>query len=154
MANFEHLLASDAERSIVVARLQDAAAEGRLTLSEFSQRASRAFGARTWFELDQLLLDLPSPRAVGSASVRYLHSRRALPTAALGIGIMAVFAGFLLPWGVLLGPIGVLFGVFSLCAEGGQSPTNRRLSVAGIVGSLVAPTFFVSLHLLIGALPS
>src|SRR5260221_3691371 len=98
MANLENLLASDAERLTVVARLQEAATEGRLTLGEFSHRASRAYAARTWLELDKLLADLPVPRAVGSASPRSTASRRALPIAALAIGTGSIPAGFLLPW--------------------------------------------------------
>ncbi len=143
MANFKQLLASDAERSLVVARLQDAAEEGRLTLSDFSQRASLAYGARTWSELDKLVCDLPTPRAVGSAALRSTRSRRALPRVALSIGIMSFFMGFLLPYGVLAGLISVIFGVYALCATAGLSGTNRRLSIAGIVCSLATPALFI-----------
>jgi len=138
---------------MVVDRLQDAATEGRLTLGEFSQRASRAYAARKRAELYQLVADLPTPRAVGRVSSRYISRRRALPRAALGIGIISILAGILLSWGLVLGLIGVLFGVFSLCAEGGLSQVNRRLSVAGIVCSLLTPAFFVTSHVVLGTLP-
>jgi hypothetical protein len=51
--------ASDAEREQAVARLQEATAQGRLTLDEFSQRVEVAYRAKTHEELDQLTQDLP-----------------------------------------------------------------------------------------------
>ncbi len=54
------LRASDAERDRAVVRLREGAAEGRLTLEEFSQRMSHAFEARTHGELDELTRDLPA----------------------------------------------------------------------------------------------
>jgi hypothetical protein len=52
-------LASDAEREAIVARLGDAAGEGRLVLDEFSDRVGQAYAARTRGELEQLVRDLP-----------------------------------------------------------------------------------------------
>src|SRR6185503_4905719 len=63
--------ASDAEREAVVARLRDAAGEGRLTVEELDERIDAAYAARTRDELDPLTADLPaagpgaSPAAVG-----------------------------------------------------------------------------------------
>jgi len=54
------LRASDAERDQAVARLREGAAEGRLTLEEFTARMSRAYEARTHAELDELVRDLPA----------------------------------------------------------------------------------------------
>jgi hypothetical protein len=54
-------LASDAEREATVARLGDAAGEGRLILEEFSERVGRAYAARTRGELQELVQDLPEP---------------------------------------------------------------------------------------------
>jgi len=54
------LRASDAERDRAVVRLREGAAEGRLTLEEFTARMSRAYEARTHAELDELTLDLPA----------------------------------------------------------------------------------------------
>jgi len=53
--------ASDAEREAVVARLRDAAAEGRLTVEELAQRIDAAYDARTRAELEPLTADLPAP---------------------------------------------------------------------------------------------
>lgn len=53
------LRASDAEREAVVGRLNEATAQGRLSLAEFSERAGRAYAATTRAELVPLLADLP-----------------------------------------------------------------------------------------------
>jgi len=53
--------ASDAEREAVVARLRDAAGEGRLTVEELDERIDAAYAARTLDELEPLTADLPAP---------------------------------------------------------------------------------------------
>ena len=57
------LRASDADRERVVALLAEAAADGRLTLGEHSERAERACSARTLGELAALTADLAVPSA-------------------------------------------------------------------------------------------
>jgi hypothetical protein len=56
------LRASDAER--VAGLLRDAAAEGRITLEELSERSELAWAARTQPELDTVVEDLPARDAV------------------------------------------------------------------------------------------
>jgi hypothetical protein len=51
---------SDADRERTIALLRDHAAEGRLTLEEFTERMSSAYAARTNDELEALARDLPS----------------------------------------------------------------------------------------------
>ena len=51
--------ASDADRADVANLLREAAAEGRLTISELSDRISAAMAARTYSELHQCLRELP-----------------------------------------------------------------------------------------------
>jgi hypothetical protein len=53
--------ASDAEREAVIARLRDAAGEGRLTVEELAERIDAAYEARTRAELEPLTADLPAP---------------------------------------------------------------------------------------------
>jgi hypothetical protein len=53
--------ASDAERDHAAGLLREAAAEGRLTLEEFSDRISKALAARTRDELTAVTSDLPVP---------------------------------------------------------------------------------------------
>ena len=60
--------ASDRERDVVVQRVQDAFAEGRLDDAEFDERTRAALTARTQADLDALLADLPAaPSAPGPA---------------------------------------------------------------------------------------
>ena len=54
-------LASDADREIICARLQEGHVHGRLTLEELSQRLDTALKARTRGELLPLIQDLPAP---------------------------------------------------------------------------------------------
>ena len=55
------------ERDAVVLVLQEAAADGRLSIDELDERVEAALGARTYADLDALVLDLsvePPSRAV------------------------------------------------------------------------------------------
>jgi hypothetical protein len=65
------LRASDSDRESVVSLLSAAAADGRLTLSEHTERVERAYSARTLGELAQLTSDLAAP----SAQPIRLHGR-------------------------------------------------------------------------------
>jgi uncharacterized protein DUF1707/cell wall-active antibiotic response 4TMS protein YvqF len=60
MSDTPALRASDADRERTVRLLRDHAAEGRLTLEEFTDRMSVAYLARTNDELEDLTRDLPS----------------------------------------------------------------------------------------------
>jgi DUF1707 SHOCT-like domain len=60
--------ASDAEREATVARLRDAAGEGRLTVEELTERIDAAYAASTRAELEPLTADLPAA-APSSVSV-------------------------------------------------------------------------------------
>jgi len=55
--------ASDADRDGVIALLSDAAADGRLTLTEHAERVERAHSARTLGDLAVLTSDLAAPSA-------------------------------------------------------------------------------------------
>ncbi|MBN1685584.1 MAG: DUF1707 domain-containing protein [Spirochaetales bacterium] len=50
---------ADADREVVVTRLQEAAADGRLDLSELEERLDAVYSARTRADLDALTADLP-----------------------------------------------------------------------------------------------
>jgi hypothetical protein len=64
------LRASDAERDQAVALLREGAAEGRLTLEEFTERMTRAYDARTHGQLDELTRDLPALTTPAAPAVR------------------------------------------------------------------------------------
>ncbi|MDX6400167.1 MAG: hypothetical protein QOF27_773 [Gaiellaceae bacterium] len=63
MSETPSLRASDADRERTVALLREHAAQGRLTLEEFTDRMSSAYLARTMDELEGLAGDLPSAGA-------------------------------------------------------------------------------------------
>lgn len=75
MSETPALRASDSDRDRTVALLRDHAAEGRLTLEEFTLRMERAYLARTHDELEELARDLPAagaPAASRRSPTRFL----------------------------------------------------------------------------------
>src|SRR5256885_15742198 len=60
MNNMPAVRASDADRERAVALLREHAAQGRLTLEEFTERMSAAYLARTNRDLEDLARDLPA----------------------------------------------------------------------------------------------
>ncbi|MEO3859816.1 DUF1707 domain-containing protein [Acrocarpospora sp. B8E8] len=58
------LRASDADREAVSDRLRVAAGEGRITLDELEDRLESVYAAKTYAELDTLVVDLPRGRSV------------------------------------------------------------------------------------------
>ena len=63
------LRASDADREAVAERLRNAAAEGRLLAHELEERVARALRARTYGELDAVVVDLPLARRTSRSTV-------------------------------------------------------------------------------------
>jgi hypothetical protein len=61
--------ASDAEREATVTRLREAAAEGRLTVEELTERIDAAYAASTLDELEPLTADLPAVAGASSIAV-------------------------------------------------------------------------------------
>ena len=57
--------AADSDRERVAEQLRDAAGHGRLTMDELEERLERAYGAKTYAELEPLTRDLP---AAGTAA--------------------------------------------------------------------------------------
>ena len=55
-----HLRAADADRAAVAGVLGQHMSAGRLTLDEYDERLTRAYAARTFGELDELIADLPA----------------------------------------------------------------------------------------------
>jgi len=74
----DRIRVSDADRNAVAELLQRAASEGRLTLSEFSERTTAAYAAVTRGDLTGLTADLPDgvppPRSAASSAVAPAHS--------------------------------------------------------------------------------
>jgi hypothetical protein len=57
----DHLRAADVDRSYVAEILKKAVDEGRLSLHEYDERLQRTYTARTYGDLDKIILDLPRP---------------------------------------------------------------------------------------------
>jgi hypothetical protein len=66
----DDLRAGNAEREVVVRRLNDAFGEGRLDLGELDQRIASAYAAKTMGDLKPLLADLPPPSGRAAAVTR------------------------------------------------------------------------------------
>jgi Domain of unknown function (DUF1707) len=66
----DEIRASDAEREAVVERLRVAAAEGRLTLGELTERTEAAYTATTRSELVPITADLPAEPASSATSMQ------------------------------------------------------------------------------------
>ena len=58
--------ASDSDRESVVEILRQAYIDGRLDLSEFDDRTTAAYAAKTWADLRQLTSDLPVDAVLGT----------------------------------------------------------------------------------------
>ncbi|MET8045131.1 DUF1707 domain-containing protein [Micromonospora sp. NPDC005215] len=79
--------AADADREAVAERLRAALNEGRVDLHEYDERLQRAYAARTYAELDTLLIDLPPMPPPSQPALR-----SASPTAQPPTGRLASFA--------------------------------------------------------------
>ena len=68
-----HLRAADADRAAVAGVLGEHMSAGRLTLDEYDERLTRAYAARTFGELDELIADLPAQPGAAPAPARRRH---------------------------------------------------------------------------------
>lgn len=94
------LRASDAERETVVERLQVALGEGRLTVTEFDERARDAYAATTRADLAALTADLPEAELRPAVPE---HRRWADMVITLGVltvvwSVLSVLSGGLAPF--------------------------------------------------------
>ena len=80
---------TDAEREAMVARLQRACGEGRLTLDEFSERVGSALEARTAGDLERLTIDLPALDAPATPATTPATPATPRHTTSWVVGIMS-----------------------------------------------------------------
>ncbi len=86
MARRATLRASDADREHISERLRHAAGEGRIAAEELEERLEAVFAARTYGELDAVVVDLP-----GTPARRRERSRTpALPHPAMIVAIVVL----------------------------------------------------------------
>ena len=102
--------ASDAEREAVVARLRDAAGEGRLTVEELAERVDAAYAAGTREELEPLTADLPA----------------AAPAAAVGEGMPVGGTGVAAP--------SLVLGILGGGDRRGRWRVPERMTVVNVLG--------------------
>ena len=148
MARRYSLRASDSDREDVAERLRAATAEGRLLAGELEERLEVALKARTYGELDALVVDLPAPPAAVPATRR----RPGLP----------VVAGATLALGVLLSVLAASatagFARSHSAAAGaplwmhGRPGGFYHAGAAGLVGALAPLVMIVFLVVVCAAL--
>lgn len=103
------LRASDADRDAVADQLRSAAVEGRISADELDERVGLALTARTYGDLNRLLVDLPvgrprsRPRRRTAPVVAALALRLLVAIAVLAVVgvVLAVGAVWLIVWGVI-----------------------------------------------------
>ncbi|WP_239117670.1 DUF1707 SHOCT-like domain-containing protein [Paractinoplanes ferrugineus] len=66
----EDMRAGDGDRKAVAEQLKSALDEGRLDLGEYDERLQRAYAAKTFADLDGLLVDLPGTRPVEHSQIQ------------------------------------------------------------------------------------
>jgi hypothetical protein len=157
MTDLSRIRVSDAERNGVIARLQHATAEGRLSLDELDVRIADALVARTWSELDLLVDDLPAPAEpepepieLDAEPLLSPMAARAESAAVLGMATLAIPISFYSAWGNVLGLAAVLLGVITLLMPGRLTPPTRAAILTGVVIGLLPVTFYIGLFLIIG----
>jgi hypothetical protein len=131
VARRSQLRASDQDREHVAERLREAAVEGRLTSDELDERLGRAFAARTYGELDDLIGDLPARRPPAArASVAVGVRRRGLITRQR-IAMVALL------WFVVLPVLRDIVGSIGDIGHGAGAGPVHLLALAAL-----APLFF------------
>ncbi|WP_203920633.1 DUF1707 and DUF4190 domain-containing protein [Rugosimonospora africana] len=129
-------LASDAERQAVIERLHAATAEGRLTLEEFSERASRVYGSRTRAELATLIQDLPVdtfPPAAGMPVAGPPAPSSTLPLLALIFGVVSLPGDACTGLGGASGLAGIVLGIIGLRRIRRGTASGRAMAIIGII---------------------
>ena len=142
--------ASDADRELVVAHLSAAAAEGRLSLSEFDARTRHVYASRTWGELLRVVRDLPplplTPTPPRSAA------DPVWPTLALILGLVSLPVTFCAPLGVTLGLAAAVFGVLGLLPATRGTGRQRGMALTGLLCGVFGIILSITLTILIAGI--
>ncbi len=116
--------AADADRDRVVECLNMAYSEGRLARNEYDGRLENALSARTYADLDQLVIDLPAARATAVTPVAKTNQ---LALASLGCGI----AQFM--FGPVVAIPAIVFGHVALRQIKRTGEQGAGLALAGLI---------------------
>ena len=136
MAESPELRASDADRERTADTLRRNAGDGRLDPEELDERLTRAYGARTTAELEELTRDLPAPApAPVPRREAALHLRRRYggllfpPLVCTLIWIAAGAHGSFWPIWVFLGcAIAALAGILGVDEHDRRRDRRRRIN--------------------------
>ncbi len=130
--------AGDADRDRVAAILGTAYTEGRLSKDEYDARLDSAMSARTFADLDQVLTDLPAPRAPeprATAAVPATQAGTVTPVAATNQMAIASFACGLAQF--MFGPLAtipaIVFGHMARSQIRRTGEQGAGLALAGLV---------------------
>ena len=85
--------AADADRDGIVERLNMAYSEGRLSKDEYDGRIDNALSARTYADLDQLVIDLPATRSTAVTPVTPVAKMNEFAMASLACGLAQLVFG-------------------------------------------------------------
>ncbi|SBT47804.1 protein of unknown function (DUF1707) [Micromonospora auratinigra] len=117
--------AADADREATAERLRVALNEGRLDLHEYDERLARAYGAKTYADLDEVLTDLPGPRPAQRSAVAPAPPPVAVPPPAPAGAVPPVVAdgssGLRELWMPWLRVAGLLVPIWLLISIGSRS---------------------------------
>ncbi|MEU2615132.1 DUF1707 domain-containing protein [Micromonospora sp. NPDC007271] len=113
--------AADADRAATAERLRVALEEGRLGLHEYDERLGRAYGAKTYGELDAVVADLPGPAPAEQSAVvprQPAHEPAVVSGDAPGAGSSRWLIRAWLPW---LNVAGILTAIWLVsCLSSGK----------------------------------
>lgn len=129
MASRALLRASDADRDAAAERLRTAAAEGRLDTDELDERLDVALRARTYGELDRLLVDLPANLPARS---RVLPAARSALAIALPILMTLAVVAAVVVVAAVAAAWWILWGLVWLLMCGGRGCTMRPVRTRGM----------------------
>jgi hypothetical protein len=116
--------AADADRDRVVEVLSMAYSEGRLSRDEYDGRLENALSARTYADLDQLVIDLPAARAT---AVTQVAGTSGLAIASLACGLVQ------LVFGPLTAIPAIVFGHVALHRIKRTGEQGAGLALAGLM---------------------
>ena len=125
--------------------LQAAAAEGRLTLEDFSERSWRACASLTRDELAALVADLPVAPMYWTLPMPAPARNSPLPQLALFFGVVAIPMLSCMPLGVAAGIAGIVLGVIGLRQIRRGTPGSRVMARAGVICGSIAVVLHASL---------
>lgn len=153
------LRVSNAERDAVIARLQHATAEGRLSLDELEDRVVVTFAARTRADLEQIVDDLPPEPEVVQDEEEAEPERRpgTSATTARALGVLAIGASAIpvtfysrSPAGIVLSAVALVLVIATLVKHRETSTANRVVLAAGAAFALVPVFFALAMLALLG----